>query len=191
MHSVVPFIGKDALEKNEGLKNRIQYIIEEIFGHELRFVDAGSVFTLHRADPLEIFVPFTVAIEGAVSPQFRDDVFGPIQKLFPTSLHIQASAEQLPGILMNRVEELSLGHFHEAPETVHKVISLIYKHLADEKHSVENMAQELGLSKSNLNRIFHDWNGKGPNSLRHTIQMIESKRLIVSTMFRIKIFQKL
>jgi AraC-like DNA-binding protein len=186
MHSVVPFIGEDALEKKVGLKTRIQYIVEEFFGHELKFVGAGSIHPLHLASPLEVFVPFSIGIEGVVETSLKEDILHPIQKLFPLSPHIEAKAEQLPSILKNRSEELSLGHISTAPEIVRRAIALIYRNLSVEKYSIEKMSIELGLSKSTLDRVFHEWSGKGPNALRHNIQMSEAKRLILTTEFQIK-----
>jgi AraC-like DNA-binding protein len=181
MESLVPLIGRDALDRNEDLKTRIQLIIEEEFGHKLRFVDGGSIYVVHRADPLKLFIPFTVSIEGAIDPLLREDMIGPIRKSFPSAFHIEGPVEHIPRLLHAQEDELSLGHVNRAPVLMRRVVSLIFQHLSEEHYSVEEMALELGIGKSTLDRRFHEWHGVGPNTLRYRIQMCEARRLLIDT----------
>ncbi len=182
MHSIVPFIGGDALEKNQSLKARIQHIIEEIFGHELRFVDEGSVFVLHRADPLKILVPFTVSIEGVASPRMGNDILHPIQKLFPSAPHIETPLDQLPSVLMSRGQELSLGHFTSDSSLIRKEVWYVYQNLSRHGYNLSMIAHDIGISRSALERECARIGGEhGAAHIMKRIKMTEASRMVIET----------
>jgi AraC-like DNA-binding protein len=185
MESIVPIIGSGVLDKNEGLKARIRYIIEEEFGHELRFVDEGSVFVLHRANPLKLLVPFTVTIEGATDVLAEKDMLEPIRMLFPSSVHIKSIAPDLPRLLKGLAKEISLGHLNGAPIELRKATKVIYKRMDEESLSVPLVAKEIGVSKSTLERVSHTTLSLGAGHIISQFRMQEAKRMILETEFPI------
>ncbi len=181
MDSVVPLIGWNVLEHNEGLKNRIRYIVEQEFGHELRVVDVGSVFKLYQADPLKLVVPFTVGIEGAIDSILRDDMLALIQRHFPSSPYIEAGVEYLPQTLKNRAEELSLGHINGAPDFLRSAVRQIYKNLSRHDYRLTMMARDIGMSQSSLERRCSQIGEHGAGHVMLRIRMAEAKRMVLET----------
>ncbi len=185
MESVVPLIGRNVLDKNAGLKARIRYIVEEEFGHELRFVDEGSVFGLHRANPLKLMVPFTITIEGATDSLSENDILEPIQTLFPSSIRIKGSSDHLPRMLVKLATELSLGHVNGGPIELRKATKVIYKRMDEEALSVPMVAKEIGVSKSTLERVAHASLSLGAGHVISQYRMEEAKRMTLETEFPI------
>jgi AraC-like DNA-binding protein len=180
MDSLVPIIGHELLEKNSALIARVKYTIEEEFGHELRFVDAGKLLDLQRADPLLTSVPFAIAIKG-VDPSLRADLLESLEQVFPSASLIEGEGELLPRLLKQHTNELSLGHLNGVPLEIRKAIRVIYKRMHQESLNVPLIAKDIGVSKSTLERVSYSAFSTGAGHVIARYRMEEAGRILVES----------
>lgn|GEM_PF-5173919 len=181
MDSLVPLIGHEAFSKNAAFVTRLQFIVEEELGHELRLVDAGRILDFVRAKPLRTVVPFAIAVKG-VNPALKTDLSDTLRKIFPSSFLVEGSLESLPELLKQRSTALSLGHLNGAPIELRKAVKVIYKRMDDEELSVLSIANEIGVSKSTLERLTHSTLSLGAGHVIYRLRMEEAHRLTIESL---------
>jgi AraC-like DNA-binding protein len=181
IRTVVPLIGRAALDPVPDLLTRIQSLVEDDFGHTLKFVDAGSVHDVAKFDPLKVSVPFSIEVEGVIEPALVRDWMEVIIRIFPSSLHIVKRADHIPIELKKQAVALSLGHVNGSPVVIHNAVKLAYKHLSDAGFGVPELATELAISKATLERACLKCGFHGAGHLLSQIQMEEAKRMVLET----------
>ena len=180
MDTIVPVLGLPALHTVPMLADRIVYTIHA-FGHEHRFIDAGTVHSLYRIDPLKSKIPFLLLATNVEDQKAMDNWLLPVRRLFPNYCHIEGQPECLPTLIEYNKTFLSLGGAADANATVRRAVRIMYDRLDDEHLTIESVSYELAISEKTLERRFREWKSIMPKQFLIDIRMREGYRMVKET----------
>jgi len=181
IRTIVPLIGREALDKIPYLWGRIQSVVEEDFGHSLTPVDAGSIYDLGRSNPLKVSIPFCIEVAGVTDPLLVTDWMAMLTKTFPSLTHIIKRADFIPVTLKEQAVALSLGHVNGSPPLIRNAVRIAYKRISDPSFGTRELSRELAVSKATLERTFQRQGLPGAGHLLTRIKMEEAKRMVLET----------